>query len=163
MNDATPPQGHGPYVYAPPQPPKKHTLRNVLLVLLALGIAGMAGCAALLGSAAESVDEEAKHDKPSKVVEGEAFEHDIWKVRPGWRVASDGLGGVTVKGMRAKLTGDSADTAMFTIQLNRGQEVLASIECTGSEVEPGQSAPLSCFSADDLPKRWKRVTVQDSW
>lgn len=162
MSDTTPPQGPGPYVYAPP-PKKKHTVRNVLLVLVGLCVAGVAGCAALLGSAVESIDDEAKHDKPSEVVEGKAFEHDIWKVRRGWQVTSDGLGGVTIKGMRAKLTGDSADTAMFTIQLNRGHDVLASLDCTGSEVEPGQSAPLSCFSADDMPKKWGSVTVQDSW
>ena len=70
MNDATPPQGHGPYAYAPPEPPKKkHTLRNVLLVLAALALAGIAGCAALLGSAAESVDDALDEEAVGTVLE----------------------------------------------------------------------------------------------
>lgn len=165
-NDATPQPGH---YYAPPQPPKKrHTVRNVLLVVAALMIAAMAGCAALLGSAAESVDDaldaEAKNDKPSPVAEGKAFEHDIWSVQSGWKVKRERFtGDTTIKGLRAENTGESADHSMLTFTLERGSKVLASVDCTSDRAEPGQSIKLTCISTDKMPKRFGSISVRDSW
>lgn len=48
--------------YAQPKK-KKHTLRNVLLILLGLTLLGIAGCFALVGSAVNEVDKEAKRER----------------------------------------------------------------------------------------------------
>jgi hypothetical protein len=49
-----PPPGH----YGPP-PKKKHTVRNVILVLLGLGVLGLGGCMALIVGAGNEVDKQA--------------------------------------------------------------------------------------------------------
>lgn len=47
-----------PGQYGPP-PKKKHTVRNVILVLLGLGVLGLAGCMALIVGAGNEVDKQA--------------------------------------------------------------------------------------------------------
>jgi len=52
------PQQSAPGQYGPP-PKKKHTVRNVILVLLGLGVLGLAGCMALIVGAGNEVDKQA--------------------------------------------------------------------------------------------------------
>ena len=56
---------------------KSHTLRNVLLVLMLLFVLFVGGCFALVGAVghgiSESIEEEAKSDVPTKVIEGRAL------------------------------------------------------------------------------------------
>jgi hypothetical protein len=52
------PQQPPPGQYGPP-PKKKHTVRNVILVLLGLGVLGLAGCMALIVGAGNEVDKQA--------------------------------------------------------------------------------------------------------
>lgn len=160
MNDVTNPQYQ-------PQPKKKHTVRNVFLILVGLSIAAFAGCTALIGGALEEADDavsaEEENDKPSRVVEGKAFEHDIWAVKPGWRVVNGPLGDATIKGLRVEHIGDEQDTAMLTFQAERGKKVLANIECTGNEVQPGQVVRMSCLGTGGAVKGNYKLTVKDMW
>ncbi|RNL64379.1 hypothetical protein EFK50_07595 [Nocardioides marmoriginsengisoli] len=45
-----------------PQPKKKHTVRNVLLIMIVVFVAGIAGCLALIGGAANEIDKAIKED-----------------------------------------------------------------------------------------------------
>lgn len=152
------------FVHQPPK--KKHTVRNVVLALIGVGVLGFAGCAALVGSAVDDVDdalqEEAKNDRPHPIGEGEAFTHDIWKAKPGWKIKVGGpLEMVRIRGLRVENVGDSADTAMLTFTLDRGKNVLASIDCSSPQAQPGQVVRMSCIG-DDAPKGdWNTVTVRD--
>ncbi len=51
-------QNSGPPPLAPPHPPKKsHTVRNILLALVAVGVLAIGGCIAFLAVAANEVNE----------------------------------------------------------------------------------------------------------
>ena len=153
-----------PEAPAPQQPKKKHTFRNIMLVVLALFIAAFAGCAALIGGAVEEADKaikaEAANNKPSEVTEGEAFEHDIWSVKPGWKIKPGPLG-ATVVGLRAELTGDTADAPLLTFTLDKGKQVMASIDCTGPQAQPGQVVRIGDCIPDGKAKGYDTVTVRD--
>lgn len=157
-----------PYAYGPPQPPKKkHTLRNVLLILLGCFVLFVGGCVALIGSAADeaskALDEEAKNDKPTVIEEGAAFTHDIWKAQDGWTINAGGaVGMVEIKGLRVKNIGDNADTALLTFTLDRGNNVLAAIECSSPEAQPGQVVRMSCVGDEAPAGEWDTVTVKDA-
>ena len=45
-----------------PKPKKKHTVRNVILIIIVLFVAGTAGCLALIGGAANEIDKSIKRD-----------------------------------------------------------------------------------------------------
>ena len=45
-----------------PKPKKKHTVRNVILIVIVVFIAGTAGCLALLGGAVDEIDDSIKKD-----------------------------------------------------------------------------------------------------
>lgn len=149
---------------APAQPKKKHTFRNIMLVMLGLFIAAFAGCAALIGGAVEEADKaisaEEKNDKPTKITEGKAFEHDIWAVKGGWKIKRGPLG-ATVTGLRAELTGDAADSPLLTFTLNKGKQVLASIDCTGPKAQPGQVVRLNNCIPDGKATGYDSVSVAD--
>lgn len=149
--------------HAPAQPKKKHTVRNIFLILFALFVLSVGGCMALIGGAASEMDkamnEEAANDKPSKVTEGKAFEHDIWSVKSGWSVKG-GMLGADIKGLRAEHIGDSVDTPMLTFTLDKGNKVLASIDCSGPEAQPGQIVKLTCMPAGKA-SGYQSITVRD--
>lgn len=154
------------FVHQPPK--KKHTLRNVVLILLGVGILAFAGCAALVGSAVDEVDDalekEAKNDRPQPIEEGAAFTHDIWQAKAGWRIKVGGpLDMVEIKGLRVENVGGTADTALLTFTLDRGKNVLASMDCSSPEAQPDQVVRMSCIG-DDVPKgKWDTITVKDAF
>ncbi len=140
-------------------------MKKVLLgVVLALVLCG-GGCFAMFGAAVNEADkaikEEERNDAPTAVAVGKAFTHDDWAVAAGWKLRKDGLGSAEVV---ADVTnkGDDARTALLTIKVLRGTRVLADITCSTDELEPGQSAAMSCFSSDDFPAKYGKVTVEDT-
>lgn len=151
----------------PQQPKKKHTVRNVLLVIFVLMIAAFAGCAALINGAVESADKaltaEQANDTPTVIAEGKAFEHDIWAVKSGWAVQESQFG-TTIKGVQAELTGKTADVPMLTFTLDKENRVLASIDCTGPKAQPGQVVRLnSCIADGKIKGVYDTVTVADTF
>lgn len=148
-----------------PAPKKKHTVRNVILILCALAIAGFVGCTALVGSAFNEADKAVKkHDenkKPHDITEGKAFSHDVWEGSSGWKVTVGGpLDTADVEGLKLTNTGDKADTPFLTFNLDDGDNVLASIDCHGAEAEPGQTVRMQCVDDDAPDGEWESVSVQ---
>lgn len=166
---AHPQQG---YYQQGPTPEKKHTLRNVLLILIGLGILFIGGCAVLLGAFVnevdKAIDEEAANDKPKTVKPGRAFEHDGYKIDAGWKVAED-FGTFTINGLRVTAAEadpdlpDSGRTALLTFRLYNGTENLAEIDCNGKELQLGESSRMDCFSGDAYNTDYKTIKVSDLW
>jgi hypothetical protein len=184
MSHPQPPPPAGPPGGAPPpgsgyppqqQPPKKsHTLRNVLLVVLGLIILGFVGCSVLVGTAVNEVDKSVKAseakdaepggpDNPLEIKVGEAFEVSDFKYAAGWSVGSDGLGDLAIKNLKVENNRDDKDSALVEIKFLKGDEVLASADCTTSPITPGQTVTVDCLSADKLPKQYDKITINDSF
>jgi hypothetical protein len=174
MQDAGPPPSAAAAASPASAPEKKsHTLRNVLLVVLALVVLSFAGCVALLGSAVNEADKaiknsEAKDEEPGgpenplTIEEGKAFEVSGFKYKAGWRVVDD-FGTVGVERLRVTNDRDTKDSAIVEIKFLRGDEVVALADCTTEQIPVGQTTKVDCASGDELPKRYDRITINDTF
>lgn len=152
---------------------KKHTVRNVLLVLVLLMVLFVGGCFALFGAvlneADKAIDEEAKNDKPVTVEEGAAFDHDGFAVAKGWKIAPEEFGGATVTGLRVTLEDDQDVTgggrsALLTFRLYDGKAVVSEILCNSNEMQEGESSKMSCSSLDtEKLGKYDTIRVADTW
>jgi hypothetical protein len=168
-----PPMGQPPqHTYAPQPPKKKHTVRNVLLILVLLLVLAIGGCMALLGTAAneasKELDKEAQNDKPTAVAEGTAFEHDGYAIAKGWKVAPEQFGGTTVKGLTVTLKDDQGisgggRTALLTFRLYDGSNVAGEIECSSNEMQEGESSQIDCIGTTKTVKSWDTIKVADAF
>lgn len=170
-----PPQGYQqppPGYYNQPPQKKSHTLRNVLLILLALGVLFIGGCAVLFGAAVNSVDsaisEEDKNDTPTAIEDGEAFEHDGFAAKAGWSVVNERFSGANIKNMTVTLT-DDQDTAsggrsaLLTFRLYDGKNVVGEISCTSPELQEGESGKLDCFGDGEKLSNYDTIKVADAF
>lgn len=158
--------------WAPVKPPqKKHTVRNVILAILALGVLGMGGCMALVAGAAnevgKSIEQDANKpggtDNPMTITEGKSFRVDGFEYAAGWKLAKDGLGDMDVKGLKVTNSRDSKDSALVEIKVWRGTEVLALADCSTEPIVVGTTVSLSCLSADALPQKFDKITINDTF
>ena len=159
-----PPQGY--YQQGPP-PKKKHTLRNVLLILALVFVLFIGGCLAITASFFNEVDKSIKkeqaNDKPKVVAEGKAFTHDQYDVAAGWKVAKD-FGGVTIKGMKATNTASESRSALLTFRFYKGTENLAEVVCSSNEIAKGESSVLDCISTSSkFPTGYEQIKVADTF
>lgn len=165
-------QQPGPAATAPVK--KKHTGRNVLLILVAAFVLFVGGCLALVGGAAnevsKSIDEaEAKDqepggpDNPLTIVEGEAFAVSGFSYLAGWTVDAGEFGGFDIKKLKVTNNRDDKDGALVEIKFMNGAEVLALANCTTEQIPVGQTTTVSCLSGDDLPKTYDRITINDTF
>lgn len=152
---------------------KSHTLRNVLLVLAGLMILGFGGCAVVVGLAANEVDNaieesEAKDkepggpDSPLEITEGEAFEVSDFNYHAGWSITSNEFTW-DIKGLKVENNREDKDSALVEIKLWKGKEVLALADCTTEPIAPGTITQVTCFSGDELPGNYDRITINDTF
>lgn len=103
-------------------------------------------------------------DKPTAVKEGAAFTHDGYKVPAGWTVTNDSmLDMVAIEGMTVtNADHGSVDTPMFTFQfVGKGENILATVDCTATELQPGQSTKMDCIGLDDFPTGYQEIRIAD--
>jgi hypothetical protein len=169
----TPPPSPG-YPAQPPPPKQKHTLRNVLLIILALVVLAIGGCVALVGSAANEVDKAIKKsdaadkepggpDNPLTIRPGKAFEVQGFKYAAGWQISPDGIGGMTIKKLKFTNNRDKKDSAIVEIKFMKGSEILGTADCISQPVPVGQTATVSCAGTDGSVKGYKRITINDTF
>lgn len=163
-----------PAYYAPQQPAKtSHTARNILLVFAVLFVLLVGGCVAVIGLAAnevdQAIDEEIAADKapggpdnPLEITPGEAFEVSDFDYAAGWSVVG-GPVGLDIKGLKVTNNRDETDGAFVDIKLWKGTEVLASASCSTDQIAVGTTEKVSCLSGDDLPRSYDKVTINDSF
>ena len=153
-------------------PKKKRTFLKVFLGLCAVGVVGIVALIAFLSSVADevskSIDSERDNDAPVAVAEGAAFTHDGYKVSRGWKVVPDGIGSMTIKGLKVhNVSHDDGDqdTPMFTFALWQGQTNLGEIEASGNAIAKGQTSKMDAFSLDDIKPgaKFTAITVEDMW
>ncbi len=158
--------------WVPMTPPKKkHTVRNVILVLLALSILGFGGCMTMLAMAgnevAKSIDAEAKKPGgdtvPLTITPGKAFEVDGFNYAKGWKVKKDALGDAEISGLKVTNNRETKDSALVDIKFWKGTEVLADVMCTSDPIAVGTTVTLSCIGTDPLPKGYDKVTINDTF
>jgi hypothetical protein len=153
---------------------KSHTVRNILLGVIAVGVLFIGGCLALVGGAANeignSIDEAEKADSepggpdnPLTITEGEAFSVSGFDYAKGWKVGDDGLGSPTIDGLKVTNNRDDKDSALIEIKFMKGTEVLALVDCTTEPITVGQTTSLDCFSADEVPDDYDELTINDSF
>ncbi|WP_134741296.1 hypothetical protein [Nocardioides sp. 503] len=175
-----PQQPAAPYGQYPPrpygftQPPKSNTTRNVLLVLGLLGLLLIGGCLAVVGLAANEIDnavdeatandrEPGGVDNPLVIEEGEAFEVYGFEYQAGWKVFADDLGEADVEGLKYENQRDEIDDASVRIKLFQGNELLATVSCSSETAEVGQIVPLDCYSTDTMPTAYDKITIADAY
>lgn len=180
MSEQHPPQqpyGQQPYGQQPPPgygypPPKKsHTLRNVLLILGAVFILGLGGCLAIVGLAANEVDEAIQESEnetggranPVEIKVGEAFNVRDFDYAAGWTVGKDFVGDIQIKKLKVTNNRDDRDSLFAEIKFWKGAEILGTADCSTEPIEVGTTVTASCTSADDLPKSYDKITINDSF
>ncbi|MFF0817722.1 DUF2510 domain-containing protein [Rhodococcus sp. NPDC003318] len=167
-------QSGGPPPPAPQPPKKSHTLRNVVLVLVALCVLAIGGCFAFLGVAANEVNEAIETadaedaapggpDNPLTITEGQPFEVSGFQYAPGWSVTEDALGYAQVEGLKVTNTRDDKDGAIVEIKFMNGSEVVALVDCTTEQIPVGQTTSLNCFGGDEFPAEYDRITINDTF
>ena len=167
-------QGYGPpgYGYGPARP--NHTVRNVLLVLAGVFVLFFGGCVALVGLAANEVDNafdefEANDDQPGgadnplEISPGQPFSVYGFDYQSGWSVSADVAGQVTIEGLKLENNRTEPDSVVADVKIIRDDEVLATSSCTSDQASVGQTVTVTCFSVDLLPADYDTITIQDSY
>lgn len=147
----------------------KHRPRGMAIAGLVLGIgAGLIGLLfsiivyGAVSAIDDSVQESEANRKPHDVAESQAFSHDVWEAEEGWKIKHEvPLDMVDIKGLRLTNTGDSPASPLLTFNLDKGENVLASIDCSGPNAQPGQSVRLECVP-DNIPDdNWESISVRN--
>jgi len=160
---------------APAAPAKKsHTFRNVMLGIIAAFVLLVGGCLALLGGAANEIEksveaEQAKDsqpggpDNPLTIEPGEEFSVLGFDYGAGWSVSEDALGSPEITGLKVTNNRDEKDGAIVEIKFMQGSEVLAVVDCSTEQINVGETTTLDCFSADEMPDSYDRITINDTF
>jgi hypothetical protein len=172
---AAPPPAATPTSAAPSHAPEKksHTFRNVMLVILGLIILSFVGCIALVGGAVNEADKaiknsEAKDEEPGgpenplTIKEGEAFEVSGFDYKAGWKVVDD-FGTVGINRLRVTNNRDTKDGAIVEIKFLVGDEVVALADCSTEQIPVGQTTKVDCTSGDELPRKYDKITINDTF
>ena len=154
-----------------PKPKKNHTLRNVLLGVIIGLVLIVGGCVALIGGAANKISDDIKEDaqkaggtdNPLTIVPGQAFGVDGFNYADGWSIQAGPLGDIDVTGLRVTNNRDARDSALVEIKVWTGNEVLGLANCTTEPINTGTTVTLNCFSGDDFPASYDKITINDSF
>lgn len=163
--------GWAPRFAQTPPAKKKHTVRNVFLIIAGLLILTVGGCAVLIGGAANEVSKGIEKDankpggtsNPLTIVPGKAFEVDGFNYAAGWRVGKDALGDVEVTGLKVTNNRKTRDSALVEIKFFKGTEVLALADCTTEPINVGTTVTLSCTSTNKPPTGYDKITINDTF
>jgi hypothetical protein len=158
-----------PGYQAPPppqyfQPPKKrHTVRNVFLVLGVLFVLGVGGCIAVVASVsnevAKSADTGTEKNAPRDVTAGKAFTIGKHETLAGWTIKKNELGMFSVEG-KVKNVSNTTSTAFVHLKfLAADGEVLGNVSCNSSDLEPAQTQVLNCIPDGKFGK-YAKVTAE---
>ena len=164
MSQQYPQQPHAQF--QPQLPPtKKHTVRNVLLILLVLSVVGIGGCMAVINSVgtqvSKSIDENEKQTAPRDVKPGTAFTIGKHQTLAGWKV-TNAAGMFSVVG-KVKNVSDATSTSFIHFKfLTAGGEVLGNVQCNSSDLEPGQTETLNCVPDGKFGK-YTKVTAEGTF
>jgi hypothetical protein len=171
-----PPQpGYAQVGYAQPgYPPQKksHTLRNVLLILLAILVLFFVGCSVLVGTVINKADKaiktEVSRHAPTTVTPGQEFTHDGFRISGGWKIGkTQGINLATITHLKVTNEANGAFSspdgrpALLTFRLYDDNTIVAEITCNGRQMQEGESSAMQCASGDPLPRNYNKIKVSD--
>ncbi len=109
----------------------------------------------------ETSDDSGDQDNPVEIQEGKAFDIRGFSHAKGWNITDSGFG-MSIEKLKVTNNRGEKDSALVDVKLWKGTEVLAEISCTSRpSSSPGTTVTLNCFSGDDLPKNYDKITVND--
>jgi len=85
-----------------------------------------------------------------------------WETVGSIKLTDDGLNSYGLT-FRAKNTGDSPDEGFFTVTVLKAQDILGTLTCSTSTVQPGAIGTADCFSTDDYTKGWTEITIENAF
>lgn len=159
---------------------KGNTLRKLLGALCAvtIGLAALTACElpeedTSNGTTATQKEQPAgdtagKPAKPNKALPDNsskgkgALTWGNWQVVGQLQVSADGLDQFDVV-TRVKNISDSPDEGLFTVTVLKGDEILATANCSTSTVAPGSVGLADCISMDDFVPGWTEVTIENAF
>ncbi|MDE9365747.1 hypothetical protein PZ938_09035 [Luteipulveratus sp. YIM 133132] len=161
--------GYG--AYAPQPPKKKHTVRNVILIVIGVCILGIGGCSVLvIGGAAKVANDIEKSDNapggpknPLAITQGKAFEVQGFSYAAGWSVGNDEILGTTVKDLKVTNNRKDRDGAIVEVKFLKGTEVLGTVDCTTEQIQVGQTVTLNCLGTTKPVTGWDKITINDTF
>jgi hypothetical protein len=99
-------------------------------------------------------------DNPVVITEGRAFDVRDFAYAKGWMIQDSDFG-MGIKNLKVTNNRADTDSAVIDVKFWKGAEVLATISCTSDPIMVGTTVPLMCFSGDNLPKGYDKITVND--
>lgn len=150
---------------------KKHTARNVILGISAVIVLTFVGCAALVGGAANEIDKSIKAgeseqggtNNPVIIKEGVAFDVRNFSYAKGWKIKNDDIDMLEITGLKVTNNRDKRDSVVVEIKVWQGSEILATSNCTTEPIMPKTTTKVDCMSADKLPSKYGKVTINDAF
>lgn len=140
----------------------------MLFIVGILCCGGFAACTAGVFGAADEVSksieaeesEEGGTENAKKITEGEAFEVRGFNYAEGWSVTEE-YDMIEIENLKVTNNRDERDSALVDIKFMKGDEVLASVDCTTDPIQKGQTVTVDCSSTDDLPSDYDTITIND--
>jgi hypothetical protein len=150
-----------PYQYPQPVAPKRHTARNVLLVIAGAFILITGGCLAVAANIGNDIAKDIEpggKNAPQVVVVGQAFTIGKHETLAGWKVVNE-IGMFTVTGKVKNISEDTSTAFIHIKFLSATGEVLGNVACNSGDLEPGQVQALSCLP-DGKYGKYAKVTAE---
>jgi hypothetical protein len=165
--------------YGQPQPyavqpvKQSHTGRNILIVFAVLFLLFVGGCIAVVAVVGDKVNDAVNDDtlggpnNPLTITAGEAFEVNGFEYAAGWTIGTDPVGSTAeITDLKVTNNRGKADRLFIEIKLLNANEVLATISCDGGgidKISEGTTITVNCYSSDELPPAYDKITVQDAF
>jgi hypothetical protein len=107
-------------------------------------------------------DNSGDENNPVEIQEGKAFDVRGFSYAAGWKVTGSDFG-MNVEGLKVTNNRDDKDSAIVDIRFWKGTEVLASASCTSDPILTGTTVTLNCFSGDQKPSDFDKITISDTF
>lgn len=141
---------------------KKSALVTVpIIAFMLMGADSSCGSSSEEGGSGGSGGDSGNHGDQVTLTEGQAADFGNWHVQPGWKLTKSFVGyGLN---MQVKNTKDESDQAFFTVRLLNGKLVVADIQCSTGEIQPGQIIKANCIADGQQKKSYSKITVENSF
>lgn len=85
-----------------------------------------------------------------------------WEVQGKIQPKADSLGDFEAA-FRVKNISDAPDSGFFTISVLKGNNIWATLDCTTSDIGPGQVGTAECISMDKFRRGWSEIAIENAF
>ena len=82
-----------------------------------------------------------------------------YTVLAGWKLSSQ-YGVPSITGRVRNADDEKASLPNLQVKFVNGSDLVMSFTCTASELEPGQTAKLNCYSSDEFSRGYKTIVAE---